>query len=418
MKRIWIMLGIILGIIVIGGVGYLGFRSSKPKAQTAPQAPQTVSVTRCDVEQSVTAPGTVANFQVTDIGMPVDGTLDKILVRPGDKVSAGDVLATLQNDPVKLTKSQQAVAQAQTDVVNAQDALEKAKSARAGLNISRTGDLAVERAELELALASTQLDSTQKAYDQVSGLPADDPERLMAMDALVAAKNEYYQKLGNYNWITGHASTQDISAADAKVSLAEANLALAQANLAKAQAYLDFLYKGVIIAPSDGVVLDTKAEIQKFTLAGTSLFTIHDPKNIEIMTTVTEVAFPFVKVGQKVTLYFDALPDVNATGVVSRIVPLRASGDTPLYYVYIRLDKVPDNLVDGMTADGAISIAQRQQVLCLPRAVVHASSGNTVTVKVWNGTTTEERQITIGLRGDVYVEILSGLKEGDQVVTQ
>jgi multidrug efflux pump subunit AcrA (membrane-fusion protein) len=86
--------------------------------------------------------------------------------------------------------------------------------------------------------------------------------------------------------------------------------------------------------------------------------------------------------------------------------------------VYISLDQIPEHLVEGMTADSAILIAQHPQVLCLPRALVHASSGSTATVKVWNGVTTEERSIEIGLRGDVYLEILSGLEEGEQVVTR
>jgi multidrug efflux pump subunit AcrA (membrane-fusion protein) len=119
-----------------------------------------------------------------------------------------------------------------------------------------------------------------------------------------------------------------------------------------------------------------------------------------------------------VELYFDALPDVESSGVVTRIVPERLSGDRPLYQVYVRLDAVPVHLVDGMTADTAIQIAQRQQVLCLPRALVHASSGETATIKVWNGLTVEKREIKIGLRGDVYIEILSGLVEGEKVTSK
>ena len=192
--------------------------------------------------------------------------------------------------------------------------------------------------------------------------------------------------------------------------LKEARLAVqtAQENLSATQ----------LTAPFDGVILENNAETKKYTPAGTSLFMLHDPKNIEIKTTVTEEDYQYVKIGQKVTLYFDALPDVEASGTVSRILPLRASGDSPKYSVFIILENVPDYLVSGMTADTAIQIAQRQQVLCLPRAVVHASSGKTAMIKVWNGLTAEERKIEIGLRGDVNLEILSGLKEGDKVVTR
>jgi multidrug efflux pump subunit AcrA (membrane-fusion protein) len=418
MKRIWIVSGIILGVIIIAGAGYLGFRSSQPESPVAAQAPETVSVERCDVEQSVTAPGSVVNKDEIDIEMPVNGKLDEILVHPGDAVSAGEVLATLVNDPLQLAEAQVSLAQAQTDIVNAQEALQKAISAQASLNLPRTDDLAVERARLNLATANTQLAAAQNVYDANSDLPEEDFQRLMALEALVAAKQAYRQALSSYNWITGHASTQDISAAEAKVSLAEADLALAQTNLSKVQTDLDILTGGVITAPSDGILLDSKAVTQRSISAGTSLFTLHSPQDIEIQTTVVEEDFPLVEVGQKVELFFDALPDAEATGTVSRILPKRTSGDRPLYTVYISLDEVPDHLVDGMTTDAAILISQRLQVLCLPRALVHASSGNTASVEVWNGLLKVERQIEIGLRGDVYLEILSGLEEGEQVVTR
>jgi hypothetical protein len=71
-----------------------------------------------------------------------------------------------------------------------------------------------------------------------------------------------------------------------------------------------------------------------------------------------------------------------------------------------------------MTADTAITIAQSTGVLCLPRAVVRASSGDNTIVKVWDGTQETSKEIKIGLRGDTYVEIVSGLTEGEQVVTR
>ena len=96
----------------------------------------------------------------------------------------------------------------------------------------------------------------------------------------------------------------------------------------------------------------------------------------------------------------------------------RIEGDRPLYNIYITLKAIPDGLADGMTADTAITIASRDGVLCLPRAVVRASSGDTTLVKVWDGVQEISKEITIGLRGDTNVEIVSGLNEGEQVVTR
>jgi len=405
MKRIWIVLGILLGVAVIIGVGYLGFRSSKPESPIIPQTPDTVKVSRCDVDQSVTAPGSVSNIKETAIDMPVDGKLDEILVRLGDKVKTGDVLATFQTDPVQIAKAKLAL-------VEAQKKLSDAITDRDRFDIVTGNPETIEVAAAKLALANQRLNDAQLAYDRVSNLPKDDPMRAQALIALDGARSEQRKALYVYNLaLGGNPSPADIAKADA-------TLALAQANVVKAQTDLDLLSKTTITAPFDGVILETKAETNKTTPAGTNLFIIHSPKDIEIQANVVEEDYPYVEVGQKVELYFDALPDVEASGVVSRILAKRNSGDRPLYDIYISLDQIPEHLVQGMTVDAAVFIAQRTQVLCLPRAIVHAASGNTVTVKVWDGVKTEDRQIEIGLRGDVYLEILSGLEEGEQVVTR
>ena len=61
---------------------------------------------------------------------------------------------------------------------------------------------------------------------------------------------------------------------------------------------------------------------------------------------------------------------------------------------------MPAGLVNGMTVDSYITIASRQGVLCLPRSVVHASADNKVELQVWNGSSTETREVVIGLHGD------------------
>ena len=125
-----------------------------------------------------------------------------------------------------------------------------------------------------------------------------------------------------------------------------------------------------------------------------------------------------MQVGQSVNSYFDALPDTAVTGHVVRIVPQRTADAQPEYPIYVALDTVPDHLAGGMTADGSIVIAQQSNVLRLPRAVVHAHSDGTANVDVWDGEQVTTHSVRVGLRGDSYVEILSGLAEGDQVVAQ
>lgn len=415
MKKTWIIFSLLLGMIVIGIAGYQGFHSDQSATPEGPQTPNTVAVTRCDVTQTVTAPGNVINTQEITVRMPLGSELTDILVQPGDVVQAGDLLAHLNDADVSL-----AFAQAQMDIVNDQDTLQKAQQSRLGLNLPRTGDLAIERAKLDLATAGDQLNKAQNDYNNVAGLPADNPRRLSALEVLIAAKDEYYQKLINYNWFTGHPSSQEITAADAKVTLADATLTEAQARW-KSLNDLFATNEGSVPAiksPLSGIVLEVDAQSGETVAEGARLFVLADPTSVEAQVTVTEVDFPYVEIGQSVELFFKALPDANVTGKVSRILPGLAPGQDVLYYVDISLDHVPNKLVAGMTADTSIIIAKRSQVLCLPRALVRASSGPTAIVTVWNGKTTETRKVEIGLRGDAYLEIISGLKEGEKVVTR
>jgi multidrug efflux pump subunit AcrA (membrane-fusion protein) len=415
MKRVWIILGSLLAAAVIGTAGYLGFRSSQPQAEQTPQAPETVKVAVCDVTQTVTAPGNAVNARELLMRLPFSAKVTGVPVRPGNLVQAGDPLVELDPADVAL-----AVAQAQVDLASARAALQAANRYRSNLDYPRASDLTRAQAEARYASAQQLLANAQAAYDATSGLGEADPARLAALDALAAARHERDQALANLNWFTGKPSSQEISAAEATLALAQARLEQAQEALAQLEQM--FITEAGITAslksPSSGVVLDVLVQPGETAGAGVVLIKLADPLQVEVRVTVLEEDYPFVQVGQRVELYFDALPDAQALGTVDRILPLRAPGDRPLYYVYIRLDEVPAHLVDGMTADASIVIAERSQVLCLPRALVRAASGPTAGVTVWNGQTTETRQIQVGLRGDVYIEILSGLEAGEQVVTR
>jgi multidrug efflux pump subunit AcrA (membrane-fusion protein) len=174
-----------------------------------------------------------------------------------------------------------------------------------------------------------------------------------------------------------------------------------------------------VVALADGVVLDVMGTVGETVLPGEGLILMTDPAAVEVRTTVIEEDLPLVQVGQPVALFFDAQPDAVIQGTVTRVVPQRVQGkDRPLYYVYVAPDGLPEGAVAGMTADASIVIARQSGVLRLPRALVLARSDRMAQVLVWTGDQAEERAIRVGLRGDVYVEILEGLREGELVVGQ
>ncbi|HEU0297042.1 MAG TPA: efflux RND transporter periplasmic adaptor subunit [Anaerolineales bacterium] len=393
MNKTAVIIFVLVGILVVGASGYYGFATTQEPEPTP--TPPTVSVTSCDVEQTVTAPGNLIIVTEVDVKMPVMGRLSAVNVRVGDQVMDGQTLAEL--DPVATT-------QAQLDLLEAQTELETLEKRRTSLDYPRATDDFIKDLRKQVNLAKQVVAELENAYKK-----AEDP--LVKSQALVsvnAAKDDLKNLQSRLDWYTSNPTEGDITTADSE-------LALAQAKYDAAKAVLESLQ---IKAPFDGVVFEVSAQVGETYQAEVPLFVIGDPKALEVIANVTEEDYPLLAIGQAVEVYFDARPDVTVQGKVDRIIPKRIEGDRPLYNIYISLNDVPEGLADGMTSDTAITIAKHAGVLCLPRAVVRASGGSTTTVKVWDGMQQTTKEITIGLRGDTYVEIVSGLDEGEQVVTR
>ena len=393
MKKSAIVLFSIVGILIISAAGYFGFSTSKTPEPTP--TPQTVAVTRCDVEQTVTAPGNLVNVNQADVQMPTTGRISKVNFRVGDRVRAGQILAEL--DPVTTT-------QAQLDLLEAQDELEKLQRRRTALDYPRATDDFIKDLRKQVKAAKQTISELEGAAKNAEDPTI--PSQLLA--SLATAKENLKSLESKLSWYTSNPTESEIVAADSE-------LALAQAKYDAAKAVLESLE---IKAPFNGVVFEVSAQSGQTYQAEATLFKIGDPKALEVMANITEEDYPIVAVGQSVEVYFDARPEVTVKGKVERIIPKRIEGDRPLYNIYVSLNEIPDGLADGMTSDTAITIAKHAGVLCLPRAVVRASGGDTTTVKVWDGVQESTQEIKVGLRGDTYVEIVSGLNEDDQVVTR
>lgn len=388
-----ILIFVIVGTLVISSAGYFGFATTQQPKPTP--TPQTVTANRCDVEQTVTAPGNLENVGSANVNIPTTGRLSQIYVRAGDAVQKGQVLAELD----AIAKSE-----AELKLIEAQQELTEKQKHRTALDYPRATDAYLKEYRQKIKLQKQKVELLEEVYKNAIGPEA----KAIALTEFTNAKQELATMETNLKWYLGHPGETDFS-------LADSELALAQAKYDAAKSLLESLS---ITAPFDGIVLEVQAETGVTINAEKTIFKVGNPKALEVKANVIEEDFPLLQVGQEVEIYFDARPDVTAIGKISRIIPNRIEGDRPLYVVYITLDEVPDGLADGMTADTAITIAKRENVLCLPRAVVRASGGDTSIVKVWDGIKVEERQITLGLRGDTTVEILSGLKEGEQVVVQ
>jgi multidrug efflux pump subunit AcrA (membrane-fusion protein) len=432
MKRWLIFLGFLALLSLVGGAGYLGYQNARPPVETTPVKPVTVPVTQGDVQHTVTAPGQLVGTQEVILGMDVSGRLVELTVRPGSIVKSGDVIARIDPTPyennlataeIELAQAQAAyerqLAEAELSTQNSEALVGSAQAQFPGLTTAEVNLQAAIDAE---AWAENEYNKAlDRPWEQPHVLEAYRVEWERAQDRRQIAQAEYDAVL-NQRWAVGQqiaALQTDVERANLAAQFLQESGINPLLSMAVSQAETA-LAATVLTAPCDGTVLEVFARPGEFIVAGASIILLADPFQAEVRTTVIEEDLSLVEIGQPAELFFDARPEIGVGGVVSRIVPRRVVGEArPLYHVYINLeDTLPEGVFSGMTVDAAIIVAAETDVLRLPRALVRPKSDGTAVIELWQNDRPVQRDITVGLRGDVYITIEDGLQVGEEVIAE
>ena len=210
------------------------------------------------------------------------------------------------------------------------------------------------------------------------------------------------------------------------------SLQSASESLRNAEISLENQYENLddytITSPIKGTIVDKNYNAGETTEANQVLCTIYDLSYLTMTLSVDELDIASIEVGQSVSIVADAVEDTTYTGTVIKVsVAGTSSGSATTYPVTIRIDET-DGLLPGMSVDATIELASAEDVLAIPSAALNR--GDTVLVtadspSAANGTlvesTTEDGEdyysveVTTGVSGDDYIEIVSGLQEGDTV---
>lgn len=216
-------------------------------------------------------------------------------------------------------------------------------------------------------------------------------------------------------------STQSTIQSD-KDAITNADLDVASQELSlkqKENALLDVKEKLAdyyVYAPFGGVVAEVDVKVGDSASAGTAVATlITKQRTAEVA--LNEVDVAKVKVGQKVTLTFDAIEGLSISGEVAEVATIgTVTQGVVNYNVKIVFDTQDERVKPGMSVSAAIITDMKQDVLLVPNAAV--KSNGTQYVEVLTGTTPQSQPVETGLSNDTMTEITSGIKEGDKVVTQ
>ena len=226
-------------------------------------------------------------------------------------------------------------------------------------------------------------------------------------DAITNADRSIEEKTLSLAKVKASADELDVRAK--KIAIQKAEDALTTANQTLADAY--------VRAPFDGIVAKVNIKKSDTISSGTSVATLIAKQSL-IEIALNEVDVAKVKVGQKVNLTFDAIPDLEITGEVSAIDTLgTVSQGVVTYNVQINLDTQDSRVKPGMSVSAMIITDVSVDVLSVPNSAIKIA-GNTKYVDVLVNGAPAERTVTTGISSDTDTEIKSGLQEGDQVVTQ
>lgn len=431
MKKTWIWIGAGLLVLILA---LLGLKSAGVIGKDESTKVSVEKVVKRSITEVVTASGKVYPEIEVKISPDVSGEIVELTVQEGDSVTKGQLLARVYADILATQRDQAAagVNQQSAQVQNTTAALESFKA---------------------------RLDQTEKQYKRQKQLY---DEKVISRLEFEQAESAYLTAKADYN-----AAQQTIRSGQAAVQSAQASLQRANKDLGRTS----------VVAPMSGIIslLNVKKGervVGSNMMAGTEMMRVADMRSIEVRVDVGENDIPKVKIGDTAVVEVDAYNKRKFKGVVTQIASTNrgaggttqvSSTDVTNYEVRIRLDPASyQDLIDparpksfpfrpGMSASADIQTKTHTSVLSVPiNAVTTRDKSDTGKVAVTekkvrkqetsNASSADESQGNIDdleevvfvlqpdntvkrvrVRTDIqdmnHIEVLSGVQEGDQVVT-
>jgi len=391
------LIGLAAGLALLAGGC-----ARKPAAQ--PEAPKGLPVEIAEAQISeitreVLLTGTVKALQEASITALYAGRVVAVKVQEGDRVKAGQVLIAL-------------------DTVAASARLQQAQAALSAaqqrLAILRAGARSQERAVARNVIASAK-SSLEKA--ELDMRRAEDlfKEGAVAKEQVDAAHNYYEITKAQYESALEQSSLIEVGARPEEIKAAEADVQMAQGALTEAK---DALAKSVIRSPISGVVFAKAVNVGDIASpGGDPLLLVDNLDRVYFEATVPEKDFASLAAGQSVTVAVDALPGKTFAGKLERLVPVAAEGS---HDFLARIAVVNPNLQlnPGMFARGKVLLERHPSAIVISKDALLNSdltNPNNSLFAVFNDKA-QQREVTTGLEQDSLIEILSGVKAGEEVI--
>ena len=394
-RKKWLIYGGIgLALVLLIAGGLIAATTGSTKIDPTKLA----KVERHDLAKSVVATGKVQPITNVEIKSKASGIVKKLFVDAGDKIKKGQLLAELDKEEI----------QAQ---------VEQGHASLAASQASLTGAQAdYERAKVDAEGPDVPL--LKRAYERAVGMAK---EGVVSASALEDAQKNYELALNKQN------------VAKAQLTVLKARIAQSQAQVARDQATLRQLEEQLsytdIIDPIDGVLLSRDVEIgdavSSILVLGSSatlVMTLGDTSEVYVKGKVDESDIGKVYLGQPARIKVESFKDKTFEGKVTKISPLGVEKDNvTTFEVRVSINNPGGELKAAMTANAEIILEEHKNVLQIPEGAIIYDKDKKASVEVPDPKGKEGKHkvaVNIGISNGAKTEVLSGLKENDEVVLQ
>jgi len=393
-KRLFIWGGVGVAIVLLIAIGVFAATRGGTKIDPSKLA----KVEKGDLAKSVVATGKVTPITKVEVKSKASGIVKNLLVDYGDHVKKGQLLAQL--DKIEI----------EAQVASSQAALE---AAQANLKSSQAD---FERAKVDAEGPDVPL--LKRAYDRATGMAKDG---VVSASALDDAEKNYEMSLNKQN-----VSKAQVTVLKAKIAQSQAQVAQDQANLTQLHEQLSYTD---IVSPIDGIVLSRDVEmgdaVSSILVLGSSatlVMTLGDTSEVYVKGKVDESDIGKVYLGQPARIKVESFKDKTFNGKVTKISPMGVEKDNvTTFEVRVSIQNPGGELKAEMTANAEIILEEHKNVLQIPEGAIIYDKDKKASVEVPNPKGKDGKDkvaVNIGISNGAKTEVLSGLKEGDQVVLQ
>ena len=408
----WLAAGLLLtvgiGAVYMSTVG-LG------DTQAATSGYLTQAAQRGDVTMSSAATGTVAAAETYSLAFGADArladtittasstqewTVDEVHVSVGDRVTAGQVLATADT-----TDLEDQIAELGMSLSSARITLREAESDLADARTQAQQDLVDATSAVAAARLSVKSARTQR------NAAADGTPSLQARIALIGARDQLRAARQQREEIAARLDG-DFPDETIAVSQAQATVLDLESQLADLTGQLEH---AELVAPLDGVVSDIN--ITAGLVAPSSDAILVDSATLEVVADVVESDVSSVEVGQPAVVSIDAL-DTEVAGTVTSVSPTTTGDGSSVvtFPVTVTLTDPGEAVRSGMSSDVEITLAEAADAVTVPAVALVGNDGQYMVRVLATDGSVEMRAVTVGLVSETLAEVQSGLAEGEAVI--